>query len=556
LSLAPSGALAGDLNEGEVVEMSFGRTSLTLTPCQKYSLMTLTVTGPYELVFEQTFKPGKQAVFELPQNEMIDGSYTWEVRVDPLLDQEIVDILAATRKNGDDARMIQKLMRDGRLPHRPQVQSGGFQVVDRAIIYDRAPEPRESRPAKAAKAVSGGSAPATAKDYVINNDLIVDGSACVGFDCVDGWTFSFTTIGMSEHNTRIKFDDTSYTASYPRNDWQLLANDSTNGGLSKFSIIDCGDNDTQGNCSGTTTFTIEAGADSNSIYVDDAGRVGFGTGAPTVELHVVDGNTPTLRLAQDGSSGFTPQTFDVAGNESNFFIRDATNGSRLPFRIRPGAPTSSIDIAADGDIGMGTGSPGADGLHISRTTSGAKEMLKMTNNGGMWITFENTNSNDDWYFTSENTNEGDFIIDSQVEGAADGPEFTLEIDGDLTIAGNLVTGGGGTCDPGPCDAVFTDYELESIEEHAAFMWEHKHLWGVGPTPEGAPINLSKKTTGILHELEKAHIYIEQLNTTVKELEAAHSYIEQLHAEVQRMKAENQGLNARLAAIEQQLNERE
>jgi hypothetical protein len=38
-------------------------------------------------------------------------------------------------------------------------------------------------------------------------------------------------------------------------------------------------------------------------------------------------------------------------------VRDVTSGSRLPFRIRPGAPTSSIDIAADGDVGIGTASP-------------------------------------------------------------------------------------------------------------------------------------------------------------------------------------------------------
>ena len=36
-----------------------------------------------------------------------------------------------------------------------------------------------------------------------------------------------------------------------------------------------------------------------------------------------------------------------------------TGGSRLPFRIRPGAPTSSIDIAASGDVGIGTASPTA-----------------------------------------------------------------------------------------------------------------------------------------------------------------------------------------------------
>ena len=49
----------------------------------------------------------------------------------------------------------------------------------------------------------------------------------------------------------------------------------------------------------------------------------------------------------------------MAGNEANFFIRDVTGGSRLPFRIRPGAPTSAIDIAASGNVGIGTASPSA-----------------------------------------------------------------------------------------------------------------------------------------------------------------------------------------------------
>lgn len=60
-------------------------------------------------------------------------------------------------------------------------------------------------------------------------------------------------------------------------------------------------------------------------------------------------NSPGIRLAQSGGS-FGTQTWDIAGNEANFFIRDATNGSTLPFRIRPGAPTSGFDMGANGNI--------------------------------------------------------------------------------------------------------------------------------------------------------------------------------------------------------------
>ena len=162
-------------------------------------------------------------------------------------------------------------------------------------------------------------------DQVILDDLIVDGSTCVGFDCVNGESFGFDTIRVKENNLRIKFQDTSNSASFPTNDWQLTANDTSNGGANKFSIDDI-DNS-------RTPFTIEASAPSHSLYVDDGGRLGLGTNIPVVDAHIKSGNTPTVRLEQDGSSGFTAQTWDMAGNETNFFIRDATNGSTLPFRI-------------------------------------------------------------------------------------------------------------------------------------------------------------------------------------------------------------------------------
>ncbi|MFY8350429.1 tail fiber domain-containing protein [Pseudoalteromonas sp. SSM20] len=189
-------------------------------------------------------------------------------------------------------------------------------------------------------------------DQVIVDDLIIQGSACMGVDCVNGESFGFDTIRLKENNLRIKAQDTSASASFPSRDWQITFNDSTNGGMNKFSIDDID--------GGRTPFTIEASAPSHSLYVDDAGRIGFGTAAPAVNLHLVEGNTPTLRLEQDGSSGFTAQTWDVAGNETNFFIRDVTNGSKLPFRIKPSAPKNSLFIAADGDVGFETETP--DGL--------------------------------------------------------------------------------------------------------------------------------------------------------------------------------------------------
>lgn len=73
-------------------------------------------------------------------------------------------------------------------------------------------------------------------DEVILNDLIVNGSQCIGQDCINGETFDFSTIILKENNLRIKFQDTSSTSSFPSTDWQITINDSSNGGANYFAI--------------------------------------------------------------------------------------------------------------------------------------------------------------------------------------------------------------------------------------------------------------------------------------------------------------------------------
>ncbi len=179
---------------------------------------------------------------------------------------------------------------------------------------------------------------------VINDDLEVIGSLGVGQDTPANQAYGFDTIILRENNLRIFFDDTSNSASFPDNDWRLIANETANGGLNYFGIDDA--------TAGTNPFRILAGAGNNALYIGSGGNVGLGTNAPVVELQVTDGDSPTFRLEQNNTSGFTPQTWDLAGNETNFFVRDVTNGSTLPFRIRPGAPTSAIDIGAAGTVAI------------------------------------------------------------------------------------------------------------------------------------------------------------------------------------------------------------
>ena len=362
----------------------------------------------------------------------------------------------------------------------------------------------------------GFSTAATA-DQVFNDDVIITFSLCVGNDCVNGESFGFDTIRLKENNLRIAFVDTSTSASFPTNDWEIEVNSSNNGGENYFAIDDVS--------GGRTPFRVQAGAPTGSLWVDSAGDVGIGQQNPVVDLHVTSGNTPTLRLEQNGTSGFASQTFDVAANEANFFVRDVTNSSRLSFRIRPGAPESSIDIASDGDVGVGTSAP-ASQLHVRSTdasgnvllleeatgTQGRRTMMEIRNQGNPELALSNT-ANGRYWQVHGGLN---LVIE---EGAGNTTDlFTLSPAGDLTIAGTLTTAGG-TCGGG-CDAVFDDPEaLPTLQEHTEAMWANGYLPNVGPTIENQPFNVSDKVGRMLNELEMAHIYVAQLDARVRELEA-------------------------------------
>jgi hypothetical protein len=316
---------------------------------------TLRWVGPDGEVGSLDFPNGKNITLRLQDlgTELQNGQYSWELRLSPKVSKDVAKKLEAARAANDD-KAAKKIMKDAGFNPDAMVMSGAFRVENGMFVStDGSEGGNAARPGNVStNALSGRpNGPIAANDQVIPDDLIVQGSACVGFDCVNNESFGFDTIRLKENSTRIKFEDTS-VGSFPSNDWQLTANDSASGGANKFSIEDI--------TGSKVPVTVTAGASTNSIFVDSTGRVGFRTSTPVLDLHVATSNTPAIRLEQNSSGGFTAQTWDVAGNEANFFVRDVTGGSRLPFRIRPGAPTSSIDISADGDVGIGTASPNAN----------------------------------------------------------------------------------------------------------------------------------------------------------------------------------------------------
>jgi flagellar capping protein FliD len=204
----------------------------------------------------------------------------------------------------------------------------------------------------------------------------------------------------------------------------------------------------------------------------------------------------------------------------------------------PAQAQGTLFVESD-KVGIGIETPAVP-LHVFVDSGGIDTTeFRLENFGGNRFDFVNTRpgSGGHWQFVNTSNPDGaDLVIRELVHDPS--VEFRLTQAGNLTISGHLFTGGT-ACGSG-CDRVFSSgYELESIEQHARSMWTRGHLPAVGPMAENQPFNLTETTGGMLNELEKAHLYIEQLHTRIRDLE-------------QSLEDKDQQLAARLARIEAQL----
>lgn len=184
---------------------------------------------------------------------------------------------------------------------------------------------------------------------LISDDLFVIGKLGFGLDMVDNTTIPLTSMIIMENAIRLFFDDTSTELGFPANDWAIQFNDTDADGANYFGVEDV--------TADNMPFKVMAGAGENALFVSEFGNVGIGNASPSVKLQITDGDTPTVRLDQDNTLGWSAQIWDVAGNEANFFIRDVSSSNKLPFRIATGSPTSSLTIQQTGFVGVGTWAP-------------------------------------------------------------------------------------------------------------------------------------------------------------------------------------------------------
>lgn len=400
---------------GPFAQVDAGSSSIDFRPTVSGVSLTLTVSGPDDFLFQKTFGAGDTAsfgVFDASGDFLPEGSYTWRLEAAPQLTDAQRGAMADLRANGAGAAQKAALGAAGYEP-----MSGSFAIAQGAIVAGGETEPGQNP--------AGGNRLATKATVLATNDGVIRQSLCVGVDCPNSPSFGFDTLRLQENNTRLNFEDTSNSGSFPTTDWTIVANDSANGGQSYLAF--------QEDDAGTLPFKVRNGAGNNALYVHTNGDVGLGTGTPVLNLHIVDGDSPAIRLEQNNSSGFTPQTFDIAGNEANFFVRDVTNGSQLPFKIQPGADTNSLVVASDNDIGMGLLNPDQP-LHIKRSGDTDFVLALLEHDGPARMRFANTADSVTWNIGHKNP-DGDSFVFSDT-GDAD-TEMELDISGNLTITGTL-----------------------------------------------------------------------------------------------------------------------
>lgn len=205
-------------------------------------------------------------------------------------------------------------------------------------------------------------------------------------------------------------------------------------------------------------------------------------------------------------------------------------------RTRETAPREYMRITGKGHVGIGTDTPRGQLDIATEGASGAKFLI-----GGHRIVLQGVNDPVaykpslpyiDWR-QADNTRamylgwgqttgrkyiqmrlENDYLLaigGGRVGIGTNDPKGTLDVNGTIYQKGAAVH----------ADYVFEPgYTLESIEEHAAFMWRERHLKAVPQkqTDDSGQeiVEYGSHMRGILEELEKAHIYIAQLHNTVQD----------------------------------------
>lgn len=219
----------------------------------------------------------------------------------------------------------------------------------------------------------------------------------------------------------------------------------------------------------------------------------------------------------DGYAGFFEGRVFISGNvgigyhnpNRKLYLLESTSGIAYPLKLDNPHP----DYGEDGvGILFSTGGSGGGPVSDQRGKGALVYVYTNTWNRGSFHFLQDSNTG------TANPELEDAVMtityDGNVGIGTASPQGKLDVNGRIYQRGIQIH----------ADYVFEpNYKLETIEEHATFMWKHRHLKAIPRAivdENGNEIvEVGSHRKGIVEELEKAHIYIEQLHERIKNLES-------------------------------------
>jgi hypothetical protein len=345
---------------------------ITLTPRAEYKSIRLTITGPDDVVFQETFteSPVMWRVQDAKGKALPDGRYGFELvfvaegagdnvespnlKQDASAESKVVDGSFSIKNGQVDTRYRSNIPSGDPEALRQPMEGPGLKAFDDTILYIES---------KVAIGIDDSQVPLTA--------LHIQQSAPNGI-LLEERSGTPAAPGTIEGQWRILGTDTQFTIGHD-------PNDSNN---ERENIV------------------IEEGAPQNQLYLDSDGDIGFGVANPSADFHILNSNGQ-IRIEDPGDStwdflefagdmyfqliqtvyGDDPGTKFFIGGNGNIGIGTETPAERLTVFNGVGNASLLFDSAASANFFLDRGNTSSFSRFVFETNGNLKWSLGMTNDG-------------------------------------------------------------------------------------------------------------------------------------------------------------------------------